>query len=258
VLLVYADHAHGDGSGAWPSADTIAYEGRMARATAVACRKRLVADGRLVAEPDDGDRPPGLRSYRVRMDIAAEGPPPRRGRTQAEKFGGKDPVPHKGVRSSGDGGKNHAAQGGNEALPEPSRDNRPPNHPSCPTADAAGPDVPPEVHHLCALMADLQNERFPRPRAVKPTYRVIDRWLRDMDRLLRLDGVTPAEAEAALRWVHTHNFWRKIILCPANLREKWDRLRADAADERNGRKGGQAAEVDRQAARLRAGLRANP
>lgn len=102
ALLVFADKADDNGLDAWPSADRVAYEGRMSRSTAIAARKRLVRDGRLIP---DGSDPHGfgIPNFIVRMDREAEGEPPplpdrnawRRKRGEGAKA---DPHPDEGVR----------------------------------------------------------------------------------------------------------------------------------------------------------------
>lgn len=47
VLLVLADHAKADGSGAWPSVETIAREARLSRSQAQRCLRRLEAEGHI-------------------------------------------------------------------------------------------------------------------------------------------------------------------------------------------------------------------
>ncbi|NLH40692.1 MAG: hypothetical protein GX448_02540 [Planctomycetes bacterium] len=60
----------------------------------------------------------------------------------------------------------------------------------------------------------------------KPDFRrpSLERWARDMDRLLRLDGRTPERIEAVIRWCRTDPFWSANILSPASLRKHFDRL----------------------------------
>lgn len=112
ALIVFADHASSDGTETYPSADCIAYEGRMARSTAVECRKRLEAQGRIVRT---GMAWKGMPEYRVRMDADAEGPPPDRRRRK----GGPDSDPAGGPANR-PGGSGSAGQGGPAAGPEPS------------------------------------------------------------------------------------------------------------------------------------------
>ena len=87
ALLVFADHADHSGGNTYPSAGTIAFEGRMGLSTAREARNRLAEQGRLIP---DGFDPwgKGIPRFRVRMDVEAEGPPPAR-----HKGGGPDSDP---------------------------------------------------------------------------------------------------------------------------------------------------------------------
>jgi len=49
-------------------------------------------------------------------------------------------------------------------------------------------------------------------------------WVRDMDRLLRLDGRTPREVAEIIRWAAQHDFWSSNILSPTKLRKQYDQL----------------------------------
>jgi hypothetical protein len=53
-------------------------------------------------------------------------------------------------------------------------------------------------------------------------------WARDCDLLLRLDKRDLKEAEELIRWM-AGDFWGKVVLCPAKLREKWDQIQAKRA-----------------------------
>jgi hypothetical protein len=52
----------------------------------------------------------------------------------------------------------------------------------------------------------------------------LDRWARDMDRLIRLDGRTPERIEAVIRFCQRDPFWQNNILSVATLRRQFDRL----------------------------------
>src|SRR5215831_7358450 len=62
VLLVLADHAHDDGSSAFPSVDSIARKARLTRRGAQLALRRLEAQGAIVAE---GRGPKGTTAYRI-------------------------------------------------------------------------------------------------------------------------------------------------------------------------------------------------
>lgn len=97
----------------------------------------------------------------------------------------------------------------------------------------------PEVERLCSLMAERVNARTER----KKPYRVTQAWRVEMRRLIEIDGRSPAEIEAAIEWVHRHDFWGPNILSVPKLRAKYDTLRGQAQRARNGHGGGRAGAV---------------
>jgi hypothetical protein len=52
----------------------------------------------------------------------------------------------------------------------------------------------------------------------------LDRWAREMDRLIRLDGRTAERIEAVIRFCQRDPFWQNNILSVATLRRQFDRL----------------------------------
>lgn len=79
-------------------------------------------------------------------------------------------------------------------------------------------------------MAERVNERTAR----KKPYRVTQTWRAEMRRLIEIDGRSPAEIEAAIEWVHRHEFWGPNVLSVPKLRAKYDTLRGQAQRDRNG------------------------
>jgi hypothetical protein len=51
-----------------------------------------------------------------------------------------------------------------------------------------------------------------------------DRWANEIRLLRERDQRTDAEIRELYQWAHDDDFWHQNILCPAKLREKWDRL----------------------------------
>lgn len=49
-------------------------------------------------------------------------------------------------------------------------------------------------------------------------------WCKHFNYMIRLDGHSVEEVEDMIRFSQWHQFWKKNILSPRNLREKWDRL----------------------------------
>ena len=56
VLLMIANHAHSDGTGAWPSIETLARESRLSERTVQRAIRRLEKTGELEVERSDGGR----------------------------------------------------------------------------------------------------------------------------------------------------------------------------------------------------------
>jgi hypothetical protein len=71
VLLVLADHANTDGTGAWPSVDTIAREARLSRRQTQTCLRELVKSGAIA---EAGTSAQGTRIYDVLMGGADSAP----------------------------------------------------------------------------------------------------------------------------------------------------------------------------------------
>ena len=55
----------------------------------------------------------------------------------------------------------------------------------------------------------------------KPNLQV---WVKDIDRMIRLDKRTPDRIEAVIRWCQQDDFWQNNILSPGKLRDKFDQL----------------------------------
>lgn len=79
-----------------------------------------------------------------------------------------------------------------------------------------------DVINACNLLADLiEQNGSKRPE-------VTDNWLRDMERLHRLDGRTWEQITAAINWVQNDSFWRANVMSPSKLRAQYDQLRLKA------------------------------
>lgn len=75
-----------------------------------------------------------------------------------------------------------------------------------------------DVQQLCSLLADWIIRNGARP----PN--ITNRWLTDMDRLMRIDGASRQEIETIIDWCQQDSFWHQNILSPGKLRKQWDRL----------------------------------
>ena len=79
-----------------------------------------------------------------------------------------------------------------------------------------------EVHNACNLLADLiEGNGSKRPE-------VTERWLRDMERLHRIDKRSWEQITKAIHWCQDDDFWRANILSPTKLRIQYDQLRLAA------------------------------
>jgi hypothetical protein len=133
VLLVLADHANGDGDGAYPSVPTIQREARVrGRSTVQGALRTLEGAGAIDAT---GATDVGTTVYRVSMDLAEqdwagvyqpwEDPHEkhRRRRTpRASTRGGTETVPVAGGTEKRPGGAQFSVQGGTDSGPKPSRE----------------------------------------------------------------------------------------------------------------------------------------
>jgi len=81
-----------------------------------------------------------------------------------------------------------------------------------------------EVDRLCALLEKLLKENGFRER-------ITAKWKSDLEKLIRIDKRSVEDVELVIRWCQQDSFWYKNIRSPAKLREKFDRLVADAKDE---------------------------
>ena len=99
-----------------------------------------------------------------------------------------------------------------------------------PSLSEAPSAVRPEAEHLAHLLADLIEANGSR----RPT--VTQRWVTEMDRLLRLDHRDAGKAERLMRWCQADDFWRANILSAGKFRAKYDqmRLRANAEARKTG------------------------
>lgn len=84
----------------------------------------------------------------------------------------------------------------------------------------------PESLRLSGLLADLVLRNNPRHRKLSNGGRetTVKLWAIDIDKLLRVDGQTPADVERVIIWSQSDPFWRNNILSGSKLRDQWDQL----------------------------------
>ena len=98
-------------------------------------------------------------------------------------------------------------------------------------SDPSGSDAEPsaDVLYLCTLLADLVHSNGHKATVSK-------QWHQACDRLLRIDGYTPAQVEFVMRWSQQDEFWLPNIRSMPKLREKFDVLKTRAQQESSKRK----------------------
>ncbi len=57
---------------------------------------------------------------------------------------------------------------------------------------------------------------------------VTNRWVKEMERLVRIDGRKPEQVRRAVDWVAQDDFWSMNVRSPQKLRKHWERLRLEA------------------------------
>lgn len=77
----------------------------------------------------------------------------------------------------------------------------------------------PAAHELCVLFYEKLKEMNPKHK--KPN---MSQWGKDMDLLLRIDKRSGLEVKLLIDWIFKDPFWKKNILSPRKLREKYDGL----------------------------------
>ena len=81
---------------------------------------------------------------------------------------------------------------------------------------------PSEASRLCEVLAELMVANGCRRPAIT------QKWISDMDKLIRIDLRDALEVEACIRWSQADDFWKSNILSPAKLRAKFDTMRLRA------------------------------
>jgi hypothetical protein len=174
----------------------------------------------------------------------------RGGRTDAE--GSRTDaatITSENAKPAGDGGRTGAAGGGRTGAAV--NKERTPITTEEEGTTSAAKQPRPEVDELCQLLADqiVANDGSPAvylPRVTSKAWRDPMRLLLDKDLAVDKHGQPvplPARVEKARKaiiWCQASVFWRKNVLSPAKLREKYDQLRLAALEEQqsNGHRNG--------------------
>jgi hypothetical protein len=61
---------------------------------------------------------------------------------------------------------------------------------------------------------------------------ITEKWVHDMEKIIRLDGRTYQQVDACIRWSQQNDFWKANILSPGKLRAKYDTMRLQAQREK--------------------------
>lgn len=95
-------------------------------------------------------------------------------------------------------------------------------------SDVDTPDAP-----LSELLAELVAANDPNGK--RPNVSLA--WVEAEDRMLRLDGRKPAEAERLIRWTQANDFWRANVRSMPKFREKYGQLYLAAVEDTKKRNG---------------------
>jgi len=204
VLLALANHAHPDGTSAFPSVARIM---RYTLLSERAIRNHLAGleklgliergDSTVVASHiHRSDRRP--QSWNLRLDLMSGVP-----YMQVVNLRGANEASN-GVHLTTERGAPDAPETYIEPQVEPS---------NIFVSDAVA---------LCDYLADLIEENGSR----RP--QVSKRWVDEMEKILRLDGRSANQVRAAISWCQGDAFWKANILSPTKLRQKYDQLRLQA------------------------------
>jgi len=95
---------------------------------------------------------------------------------------------------------------------------------SCPSLQKLS-DQKSDAYRLSKLLSDLILKNNPHSRLHNSDKeKVLQRWAKDIDLLIRKDGQQPLIVEEVMRFATADGFWGPNILSGAKLREKWDTL----------------------------------
>jgi len=230
VLLAIADHAKDDGTGSYPSMPKLSHKtglGERALTDLVALLEKL---GELEVRRNAG--PNGCNLYRVIMTPADSAGSPEDEMPESRDSDHVSAPAESAPRSS----CTPQETTGTPAVPAPvtilePSEISPTERSTRRRSKTTQPDRP-DVQQVCEHLADrIVGNGCKRPTITKA-------WREEARLLLDKDGRTVEQVLRCIDWATSNNFWRKNILSMPTLREKYDRLRMDAEDERkapNGR-----------------------
>jgi hypothetical protein len=206
VLIALANHARPDGTTAFPSVKTI-------------CRYTCLSERSVRSHLDKLEKDGIIRRCDQRVVAAYIDRPDRRPVGYDLMLGVRQVqvVEERGVSHAGNGVQDIPQRG---ATPAP----KPLDEPYKETVISSEEIV--EAERLANLLAELI--------ALNGSKRplVTDKWIAEIERLMRLDNRSAEQVERCIKWSQQHPFWRTVILSPAKLRAKYDQMRLQAEAER--------------------------
>ncbi len=174
---------------------------------------------------DSGDKPPTARPKNPRHPGAK--PPTIEPRTPDARSGGTKT----GNVNNEDGGNESVA-----AAPLPPARGPGPEEPESGTQTARTATASKEAVDVAEYLRDAILEHQPENRCRRNGER--EKWARDIDLAIRIDGRTVEGLKAAIDFAHRRDhdpFWRANLQSGRKLRNKYDTLEAQAARERRAR-----------------------
>lgn len=214
VLLALANHARPDGTAAFPSVGTIQRYTLLSERTIRLKLDELEeigviyrCDPRIVAAyiPRHDRRPQGWNlALGLRNEVQEEQVVDERG--AFDDTNGVHVIPNEvhltTERGAGDAPKPYIT------VNEPYKENM---------SEAS------RLCHLLSSLIVLNGSKSPN---------ITEKWVHDMEKIMRLDGRTYQQVDACIRWSQQNDFWKANILSPGKLRAKYDTMRLQAQREK--------------------------
>lgn len=197
VLVALANHAHPDGSAAFPSVGTI-------------CRYTCLSERSVRQHLDALEKAGVIRRCDPKIVAAYIDRPDRRPVGYDIMMSGVHAMHLAARRGAGD------AANGVQEIPERG------------AGDAPKPSNKPSSEPLVAIFAELLKSTTPEGVALqKPTRQ----WSAAFDSLLS-QGATPQQIEAMMRCAFSDDWWRRNIRTPMKLAQHWERLVVEKSPQR--------------------------
>lgn len=207
VLLGIANH-DGDG-GAWPTVATLAKYANVSERNTQRAIERLIEIGEIKRHMQQGgnastraDKRPNRYEVLVRCPADCDGTPQHRN--------GVSFVSERGVAGDMNGVTSVTERGGADD-----------------TLTILKPSIEPSLT-LFQPIADYLADWIERNGSKRP--KVTPEWVREIERMHRIDGRDLEAIKAMIDWCQQDSFWRGNILSPKKLRKHYDTMRLRAGD----------------------------